>query len=44
MYNGDTYDAALIGYDESNDVAVLKIDAQGLSPVVLGEDVYKRQV
>ena len=37
MYNGDTYDAALIGYDESNDVAVLKIDAQGLSPVVLGD-------
>ena len=37
MYNGDTYDATLIGYDESNDVAVLKIDAQGLSPVVLGD-------
>ena len=37
MYNGDTYDAALIGYDESNDVAVLKVDAQGLSPVVLGD-------
>ena len=37
MYNGDTYDAALIGYDESNDVAVLKVDAEGLSPVVLGD-------
>ena len=37
MYNGDTYDATLVGYDESNDVAVLKIDAQGLSPVVLGD-------
>ena len=37
MYNGDTYDATLIGYDESNDVAVLKVDAQGLSPVVLGD-------
>ena len=36
MYNGDTYDAALVGYDESNDVAVLKVDAEGLSPVVLG--------
>ena len=35
-YNGDTYDAALIGYDESNDIAVLKVEAQGLSPVVLG--------
>ena len=37
MYNGDTYDAALVGYDESNDVAVLKVDAKGLSPVVLGD-------
>ena len=37
MYNGDTYDASLVGYDESNDVAVLKVDAQGLSPVVLGD-------
>ena len=37
MYSGDTYDATLIGYDESNDVAVLKVDAEGLSPVVLGD-------
>ena len=37
MYNGDDYDAELIGYDESNDIAVLKIDAEGLSPVVLGD-------
>ena len=37
MYNGDTYDATLIGYDESNDVAVLMVDAEGLSPVVLGD-------
>ena len=37
MYNGDTYDAALIGYDESNDVAVLKVEAEGLAPVVLGD-------
>lgn len=36
MYDGKTYKAALIGYDESNDVAVLKIDAQNLAPVVLG--------
>jgi len=35
-YDGTTYDAALIGYDESNDIAVLKVDATGLSPVVLG--------
>ena len=32
MYNGDTYDATLIGYDESNDVAVLKVDADGTVP------------
>ncbi len=37
LYNGDTYDAALIGYDESNDLAVLKIEAEGLAPVILGD-------
>ncbi len=36
MYDGTSYDAKLIGYDESNDVAVLKVDAEGLVPVVLG--------
>ena len=35
-YDGSTYSAKLIGYDESNDIAVLKVDAQGLSPVILG--------
>ena len=35
-YNGTSYDAKLVGYDESNDIAVLKVDAQGLSPVILG--------
>ncbi len=37
LYDGSSYDAALIGYDESNDIAVLKVDAEGLSPVVLGD-------
>lgn len=37
MYDGTAYDATLIGYDASNDIAVLKIDAQGLTPVVLGD-------
>ena len=37
MYNGNSYDATLIGYDESNDIAVLKIDAEGLAPVILGD-------
>ena len=36
MYDGTTHAAKLIGYDESNDVAVLKIDANNLAPVVLG--------
>ena len=35
-YDGKSYDATLIGYDESNDIAVLKVDAQGLVPVILG--------
>ncbi|MGM9553049.1 MAG: S1C family serine protease [Faecousia sp.] len=37
MYDGTAYDATLIGYDASNDIAVLKIEAQGLTPVVLGD-------
>ena len=37
MYNGDSYEADLIGYDESNDIAVLKIEAEGLAPVILGD-------
>ena len=36
-YDGESYDASLVGYDESNDLAVLKIDAEGLTPVVLGD-------
>jgi len=36
LYDGKTYTAELIGYDESLDLAVIKADATGLSPVVLG--------
>ena len=36
-FDGTTYDAKLIGYDESNDIAVLKVEAQDLPPVVLGD-------
>lgn len=36
LYDGQNYPAKLIGYDESNDVAVLKIDANDLIPVVFG--------
>lgn len=31
-YIGDEYEATLIGYDELNDVALLKVDATGLDP------------
>lgn len=37
LYSGEEYDALLVGYDEENDIAVLKIEAQGLSPVVIGD-------
>lgn len=37
FYDGSSKDAQLVGYDASNDIAVLKVDAQGLSPVVLGD-------
>ena len=41
LYDGATYDATVIGGDSDYDVAVLKIDATGLSPITLGnsEDV-----
>ena len=41
-YDNTSYSASIVGYDESNDIAVLKIDATGLTPVVLGssDDLY----
>ena len=36
-YGGDEYDTKLIGYDESNDIAVIKVDANNLAPVTLGD-------
>ena len=36
-YDNTAYSASIVGYDESNDIAVLKIDATGLTPVVLGD-------
>ena len=35
-YDGASYDARLVGFDESNDIAVLKVDAENLPPVILG--------
>ena len=37
FYDGSEYEASYVGGEESNDVAVLKIDATGLTPVVLGD-------
>lgn len=34
--DGKSYDAKLVGGDQENDLAVLKIDAAGLTPVVIG--------
>ena len=38
LNSGDTYDAKLVGGEELNDVAVLKVDGvSGLKPVVIGD-------
>ena len=37
LYNGDDFPATLVGFDQSNDVAVLKIKATDLTPVILGD-------
>ena len=48
LHDGTRYTAAIVGYEKYNDVAVLKIDANGLRPVsfgnsdaiAVGEQVY----
>lgn len=37
LENGKYYDAELVGYDAPTDLAILKIDAQGLTPARLGD-------
>lgn len=37
LYSGQTHAASVVGYDESNDIAVLKVEATDLSPVILGD-------
>jgi len=37
MYDGDTYDAKYVGGDEDYDIAVIKVEAADLQPVVLGD-------
>jgi len=36
LYDGKTYDAKVVGYDEGNDLAVLRINESGLTPVTFG--------
>lgn len=36
MADGEEYDAKLIGYDDRNDVSLLKVEAQGLRCVTIG--------
>ena len=36
LVDGKSYDATLVGGDEENDIAVLKVDATGLATVVIG--------
>lgn len=35
--DGKSYPATIVGHEEDNDLAVLKIDATGLQPVVMGD-------
>ena len=37
MYNGDSYDARYIGGEEDYDIAVIKVEAEDLQPVTLGD-------
>lgn len=37
LYSGENYEAELLGYDESNDIAVLKIHSSNTLPVILGD-------
>lgn len=37
MYDGEAYDAVMIGYDSMTDLAVIKIEAEGLVPAQFGD-------
>lgn len=37
MNDNSTYDAKIIGTDEASDLALIKIDAKGLSPITFGD-------
>lgn len=37
LHNGETYAARIVGSDQSNDIAVIKIDAKGLTTAAIGD-------
>ena len=37
LHNGDSYTATIVGSDPSNDIAVIKIDAKGLTTATVGD-------
>lgn len=37
LHNGDTYAAQIVGGDNDNDIAVIKINAKNLKPVTIGD-------
>ena len=37
LYDGTEYEASLVGFESSNDIALLKVDATGLFPVTIGK-------
>lgn len=37
LNSGDAHSAQIVGYDNENDIAVLKIDATGLAPATIGD-------
>ena len=37
LYNGDEYEAKFVGGDEDYDIAVIKVEASELQPVILGD-------
>ena len=37
LHDGTRYTASIVGYEKYNDLAILKIDAEGLSPVTFGD-------
>lgn len=37
LHNGESYQAELIGTDDQTDIALIKIEASGLTPAVLGD-------